>query len=125
MNGVPLSLTFVLEGEPASKANSRRQVKIKGRTRYIKSEKALAFAESARWQAKQQHRGPMMPGRLKFIAHLYYATERPDLDESLVLDVLQGIAYKNDRQVREKHVIHRIDRARPRAEITLVALGEG
>jgi Holliday junction resolvase RusA-like endonuclease len=67
---------------------------------------------------------------------IFYASERPDLDESVVLDVLQdrysgkgeerelvqkGV-YKNDRQVREKHVFHGIDRGNPRAEVTIETL---
>jgi Holliday junction resolvase RusA-like endonuclease len=49
--------------------------------------------------------------------HIYYASQRPDLDESLILDLLQGILYKNDRQVRERHVYHFIDKLNPRTEI--------
>ena len=69
---------------------------------------------------------------------IFYASERPDLDESIVLDVLQdrysrtipinpivpsrrvlvqsGV-YRNDRQVREKHVYHAIDKKNPRTEV--------
>ena len=69
---------------------------------------------------------------------IFYATQRPDLDESVVLDVLQdryekiggqrvlvqpGV-YRNDRQVREKHVFHAIDRANPRAEVEVESLVE-
>ena len=68
---------------------------------------------------------------MRITLNIFYATERPDLDESLILDILQdrfdgkrearvlvqrGV-YRNDRQVREKHVFHHIDRANPRAEI--------
>ena len=35
---------------------------------------------------------------------ILYASRRPDLDESLILDCLQDRWYKNDRQVKEKHV---------------------
>jgi len=58
---------------------------------------------------------------------IYYATQRKDLDESLILDCLQAKkskgelvrrgVYINDRQVKEKHIYHFIDKARPRAEI--------
>ena len=52
-------------------------------------------------------------------AHLYYASRRPDLDPSLILDALQGRVYRNDRAVREMHLYHRLDRENPRAEIFL------
>jgi predicted unusual protein kinase regulating ubiquinone biosynthesis (AarF/ABC1/UbiB family) len=39
------------------------------------------------------------------------------LDESLILDLLQGVIYKNDRQVKEKHVYWGLDPANPRTEI--------
>ncbi len=65
---------------------------------------------------------------------IYYASERPDLDESLILDVLQdrfgksprkGLprpmvqkgVYRNDRQVRWKDIRWAKDRANPRTEI--------
>ena len=63
-----------------------------------------------------------MTGRLAVHCDVYYASDRPDLDESLVLDGLQGLIYKNDRQVREKHVHHHIDRLNPRACVRVVAL---
>jgi hypothetical protein len=69
---------------------------------------------------------------------IYYASERPDLDESVVLDALQAEftktdeggernliragVYRNDRQVREKHIFHAIDRINPRAEIEVEQL---
>jgi Holliday junction resolvase RusA-like endonuclease len=57
-------------------------------------------------------------------AHIFYATERPDLDPSLILDALQGRVYANDRAVREMHLHHHIDRERPRAEITLIEIDD-
>jgi Holliday junction resolvase RusA-like endonuclease len=67
---------------------------------------------------------------------IYYASQRPDLDESVILDVLQNRykgkgdarqliqkgVYANDRQVREKHVYHGIDKMNPRTEIEIEPL---
>ena len=51
---------------------------------------------------------------------IYYRTQRPDLDESLILDLLEKCGvYKHDRLVREKHGYHHIDRTTPRAEIRI------
>ena len=105
--------TFVVYGEPASKANSRKMVTIKGVPRFIKSQKALSYAEGF----KRQCRGSPMEGDVKVSMTIYYASRRPDLDESLILDLLQGIAYHNDRQVKEKHIIWGLDKENPRTEI--------
>jgi Holliday junction resolvase RusA-like endonuclease len=48
---------------------------------------------------------------------IYYASRRPDLDESLILDLLQDVAYENDRQVKEKHIYWGLDKENPRCEI--------
>jgi Holliday junction resolvase RusA-like endonuclease len=130
-------IRFTIIGEPASKANSRRLVNFGERAAIVKSKKALGFERDALRQippaARQRLEGPV-----RVTVRIFYATERPDLDESIVLDVLQdrwsrtkpqnpivpsqrllvqaGV-YRNDRQVREKHVYHAIDRINPRAEI--------
>lgn len=104
---------FVVYGEPASKANSRKMVTIGGVPRLIKSKKALSYAEGF----KSQCAGLPMDGDVKVSMTIYYASRRPDLDESLILDLLQGVAYHNDRQVKEKHIIWGLDRENPRTEI--------
>jgi Holliday junction resolvase RusA-like endonuclease len=61
----------------------------------------------------------MFLGELCISATVYYASQRPDLDISLLLDALQGRVYANDRQVREHHVHHGVDKANPRVELVL------
>ena len=120
------SVRLLVLGEPASKANSRQLVMFGKRPAIIKSKKALAYEKGAAPQILMQCR--MAGWRLRAIGPMrvtmtiFYATERPDLDESVVLDVMQGIVYGNDRQVREKHIVHAIDRDNPRAEIVVEAL---
>jgi hypothetical protein len=134
-------IRFTILGQAASKANSRKIVDVpdgKGGKRrlFAKSKEALTFEREALRQippaARQRIDGPV-----RVTLRIWYATERPDLDESLVLDVLQdrwvrpklpmggtgermlgqaGV-YRNDRQVREKHVFHGIDRKNPRVEV--------
>lgn len=125
-------IRFVILGQPCSKANSRRIVQIAGRASSIKSADALAYERDALRQippkARQRIEGPV-----RLTIRIWYKTERPDLDESLLLDVMQdrwardkhtgervlvqaGV-YRNDRQVRERHVYHAIDRVNPRAEV--------
>ena len=112
-----IRITFI--GELASKSNSRRLVTHPktGRPMFVKSQKALDYVEDAKRQVAV--REPLLLGKLKFTATIYYASERPDLDESLLLDALQSVIYKNDRQIREKHIFHAIDRRNPRAEVVI------
>lgn len=134
---------FTIFGEPASKSNSRipRIVKSKktGKpyTMFIKSMKANHYERDALIQIPSAAR-LMLEGPVKVTLRIFYASQRPDLDESVVLDVMQAKyskanasgerecvrrgCYANDRQVREKHVYHFIDRANPRAEIEVEAM---
>jgi Holliday junction resolvase RusA-like endonuclease len=110
----------VITGEPASKSNSRKLVHIQGRTRFIKSEKALAWTSAALWQLKTGKPAEPFTGRLGIDCRVFYATERPDLDVTLVYDALQkaGIV-KNDRLFREQHNFHFIDKQNPRVEVVI------
>lgn len=134
---------FTILGEPASKANSRVVSTIgpkdNRRTIIRKGDKALSYEKNALRQipptARVQLEGPVC-----ITLNIFYASERPDLDESVVLDILQdryksvgkgeekrreliqkGV-YRNDRQVREKHVYHHIDKKNPRTEVLIEAL---
>lgn len=63
-----------------------------------------------------------MSGDIKMTMTIYYASRRPDLDETLILDLLQGCVYINDRQVKERHTYWALDPANPRAEILVEQL---
>ena len=111
------TIWFTIEGEPASKANSRRLVKINNRPAFIKSQKALAYEKAFKAQCPSLG-DAMLEGDLWVDIKIYYATRRPDLDESVILDCMQGLIYANDRQVKEKHIYWGgVDKERPRAEI--------
>lgn len=109
----------IIEGEPASKANSRQIVKIGGKLRVIKSLKARRYVSDVARQVAALPEDKMLRTPIRMTAHVYYASQRPDLDPSLILDALQGRVYANDRSVREMHLFHHIDRDNPRAELTL------
>ena len=110
--------TLVILGEPASKANSRRIVNIRGRMVPIKSQKALDYVGSLRLQAAAQM-STMIEGDLRVEMMIHYASRRPDLDESVILDALQGIAYANDRQVKQRMTYWGLDKDMPRAVIRI------
>lgn len=132
-----MKISLTILGEPASKANSRQLVSFSKpgnkRPALIKSEKAREYEAAALLQIPASAK-VMLRGPVRVTMRIYYASERPDLDESVVLDVLQtkfvkgsreierpGV-YINDRQVREKHVFHAVDASNPRAEIEVEPL---
>ena len=110
-------ISLVIFGEPASKANSRRVVKFGNMSRLIKSQKALNYSEAFKQQCTPL--AVLMSGDVRMTMWIYYASRRPDLDESLILDLLQGLVYLNDRQVKERHVFWGLDPERPRAEMII------
>ena len=107
-------------GEPASKANSRRLVTIGGRPRFIKSKKALGYTKNFKSQC------PVRKELFKedvFVAiKIYYASRRPDLDASLILDLLQDCIYPNDRLVKGQYLEWGLDRDNPRSIIVVTTL---
>ena len=118
-------LNITIQGEPCSKANSRRLVKSKtGRPLFIKSQKALDYVKSFIKQC--QKIDPLYEKDVAVKITIYYASRRPDLDESLILDCMQGLIYKNDRQGKEKNIIWGgVDKENPRAVISVWNLQDG
>ena len=114
---------FTIEGEPASKANSRKIVTIRGRPVSIKSDKARKYAAGFLHQCKKLD--DLFEGDVSVEILIYYATRRPDLDESLILDCMQGNVFINDRQVKQKHIYWGLDRDRPRTVIRVSGLETG
>jgi hypothetical protein len=140
-------IEFTILGAPCSKSNTSQIVTLgrgeDARSSIGKSKDAKVYERDALRQipasAKQRLTGPV-----RFLCVVYYGSERNDLDESLILDCLQdrwknakrdkrtgamservllqhGV-YRNDRQVREKHVWHRVDAKNPRAVIRIEPL---
>lgn len=114
------ALVQIIFGEPASKANSRRVVRIAGQSRLIKSNKALTYSERFRKQVRPI--SPLIETDVRVTMKIFYASRRPDLDESLILDLLQGVIYVNDRQVKEKHIYWGLDKDNPRTEVIVDVL---
>jgi hypothetical protein len=149
-----MPICFRILGEPASKANSRQLVAIPlvkhgyktgaMRAASIKSEKARNYEEDAEKQIPSWAR-QMLQGPVKVTMRIYYASRRPDLDESIILDVMQAKylrikdpqtgkvlrtelvrrgVYVNDRQVEWKDIRRALDTVNPRAEIVVEPLAE-
>ena len=107
------TVSFTIYGEPASKSNGRRWT-----GKYlIKSAKALNYGTEFKKQC------PVLPtlmeGDLRVTIKIYYASRRPDLDPSLIFDLMQDCIYKNDRALKEQHLYWGLDPECPRAEITV------
>jgi hypothetical protein len=101
-------------GQPYSKANSRRIVTGRdGRRMVIKSEEALDYARQ--WRSQVPTLRFPLTGEVRVVGALMYSSMRPDLDESLILDLAQDMIYKNDRQVTQKFFVRGVDTERPRA----------
>ncbi len=112
--------SFSIAGEPASKANSRKIVMFGKRPAVIKSEKARAYLKA--FEEQCQAIDPLFEKDVGVEMTIFYASRRPDLDESLILDAMQSRIYKNDRQVKEKIIRHGLDKESPRAEIRVYEL---
>ena len=113
-------ITFTIHGEPASKANSRKVVKFGNRTAMIKSDKARGYAKTALTQMPTGIVPTSKDVCVEMVIH--YASRRPDLDESLILDLLQEHVYLNDRQVKRKIIYWQLDKQNPRAVIRVYDL---
>lgn len=128
-------ITFTIYSEPASKANSRRLVKFGNRPALIKSDKARTYEKTALMQIPEEAK-QMIEGDVSATIKIYYASRRPDLDPSVIFDVMQAKfkgsgkdkvlvrngVYINDRQVKEMHIYHGLDKDNPRAEIEIMEL---
>ncbi len=112
------ALSFIISGQPFSKANSRRIVTHKGSLRVIKSREALAYADAFDRMCQRLTEPIREPVEVSITIH--YASWRPDLDESLILDLMQGRIYVNDRQVVKKIIARgEVDKKNPRSVITV------
>lgn len=111
-----------VQGEPCSKANSRRVVHNRGSIRVIKSKKALLYIKA--FDIQCPIRDQLLEDDVAVGIKIYYKTRRPDLDESIILDCLQNKVYINDRQVKKKYISHGLDKENPRAHIFVGDLSE-
>lgn len=109
-------------GEPASKANSRKLVTVNNKPMFIKSDKARGYLAGFLRQCPWLD--PLFTCDVVVEAEIYYASRRPDLDESVILDAMQGRIYENDRQVRKKIITGHVDKENPRASIRVYPYGQ-
>jgi len=111
---------FTILGEPASKANQRKLVTIKGKPAFIKSDKARNYLKAFGVQCPQLE--APFEGDVHVEIQIYYGSRRPDLDESVILDAMQDRIYLNDRQVKSKYIVWGLDPDNPRSIIRVEPL---
>jgi hypothetical protein len=107
--------TRVIFGSPQSKANSRRLVMRGDKPSFIKGKAALSYLSDFLKQCPVLT--PMFEDDVAVRIDIYYQSRRNDVDDSLILDAMQGRIYRNDRQVRQRLITGYVDKENPRAEI--------
>lgn len=114
---------MIIQGQVPSKSNSYKVITINGHGSIGKTDKLEAYERNFYLQCK--HRGMKIDRPFKLYVDVYYESNRPDLDNGLkvILDCLQyaGVV-KNDRNCIEIVARKFVDKANPRAEITLEVL---
>ena len=88
-----------------------------GKPRFIKSKKALGY--SSGFNTQVGCRKELIEDDVCIAIKIFYKSRRPDLDESLILDLLEDKVYKNDRQLKLKHIEWGLDKEDPRAIIVV------
>jgi Holliday junction resolvase RusA-like endonuclease len=109
-------------GHVQSKANSRKIIMLNGRPASIKSKSALQFVSDFSKQCPQL--SPIFEGDVMVEMTIWYPSRRNDLDESLVMDCLQGRVLRNDRQIKSKRIEWALDPANPRVDIRVSLIGD-
>ena len=142
-----MKVEFTIPGQPWSMKNNMRIVPMGKVHRLIKEPELQEYMKRAHYAIPDDCR-LMLEGPLVACFRLFYESNRPDLDEAALLDIMQPIyvkvpgamvkiapgeyqeappirkvvskgVYHNDRQVRERHVFFAVDKVNPRAEIII------
>ncbi len=113
--------SFVLDYPPSGNAYKRHYCTVGPRHRvsaYLTKE-SVGYKLNVREKAEQMGIQPLS-GPVRLVVDVYRPRAVGDADNTLKLlqDSLEGVAYDNDRQVRELHVyLHDDDKSNPRVEV--------
>ena len=119
-----MDIDFEIIGEPSSAKNQRRIVKYGGKPRLIKSKKALDYSKAFHQQCPKLDE--LIDTDVSLRIDVWYGSRRPDLAcADLIMDLLQGYIYENDRQVKGVMSLWNLDRENPRCRIRLKILKDG
>lgn len=69
-------------------------------------------------------RTDVLVGEVSVDAVFYFPSRRGDLSNKskVLLDLLEGVCYRNDSQVFEEHYVRKLDKENPRVEVVVTAL---
>jgi Holliday junction resolvase RusA-like endonuclease len=117
-------MIYTIYGNLPRKSNSRQIIRNKrtGKVQVIKSAKALKYRQQFILQMRE-YDYETIEEDIKLKAIIYYQSRRSDLSGELLMDLLQDCELiKNDRQVREIHLLGKVDRQKPRVEFEVEIL---
>lgn len=112
-----------ITGLPPSKSNAYKIITIAGHASLGKTRATKNYEQSFYMQCPL--RGKLIDHRFRLDIDVYFASDRPDLDNALkvVLDCLQQCkVIKNDRLCAEIHARKLIDKLDPRIEFEITEL---
>lgn len=141
-----MTIRFTVPGEPTGKGRPR-VYKVNGISRAITPQKTLSYENLVKWIVSESMQVEQLTGEIEAEIKAYYAipknmtkknrqlieegklhpTKKPDLDNvaKIILDALNGIAYKDDSQVVILHIEKEYaDDEKPRVEVALRELEE-
>jgi Holliday junction resolvase RusA-like endonuclease len=131
------SLVVTIDGEPVPKGRARSAIMRKRDgtpfLRHYTPKETEAYEERVRTLAKIEANrtgwAPAEGARFRVLVHVFRTHEGKGGDadnyQKAALDACNGVAFPDDRYVRELAVVVRQDRARPRMRIEVIALGGG
>ena len=119
-----LLTALTVYGEPGRKSNQRRIVtnQSTGKPMIIKSAKAMSYESRFMQQVPEEAKigAGSASEPLALWAHIYYASNRPDVSVELIQDLLEkaGVV-KNDRWLKGFFVFGAVDKLDPRVELRI------
>jgi Holliday junction resolvase RusA-like endonuclease len=120
--------TYVILGIPRSGKNSTRIFRAGNGRRFVKKSKAATewLALATEQLTQQRGRRKILVGACRVDVIAYQARDACDLDNmvSLTYDALKGVVIADDKAVTCGWTEKRIDKARPRVEVTVRTLKE-
>ncbi len=107
----------IVSGEPASKSKNKLTRNFRG--------KSISYQKAFYDQVPELGEGELILGDVGVVFDVYSSVTKLDLDESLILELLEGRAYKKNKQVKVKLIRHHLDKENPRTNIQVFKLTKG
>jgi len=113
---------FILDLPPTSN-QLYRAVHRGGRTYQYLTGEARAWKEAAQWRMRDGRR-KVIKGPVEVVATFYLKYDRDVDNLKLLLDALEGVVLRNDRQVTSLHVFKEKGAKKPRVVLEVYELEE-